>query len=163
MAMSYSFWRRWLLFGLFLSGIFFANGLDFTRAEDGDRLGESLDHDKALRARNQGTVRSLDSVMSGARRHGKVLDVELKGSKYKFKVLGSDGRVVTIIVDASPRGQGSGSGRGDSDGGGSGGGPGGDIGGSDRGHGGGSGDLGGSNSGSDRNEGSGGRGRGGGR
>lgn len=72
-----------------------------------DRLGTSRDQDAAYKARSQGNVRSLDSVVGGGRSGGKVLDAELNGSHYRVKVLDNDGRVRRVDVDAS-----SGSGRG---------------------------------------------------
>lgn len=146
--------RRYSFFAFVISGTLFCASSGI--ADDADRFGESLDHDKAFRARSKGVVRSLDSVISGMRQRGKVLDVELKGSKYKLKILDRNGRVVTTVVDASTGGDMSGSGKGESGSGSSGGG--GTSGGSDRGPGGGRGDSG-SSGGNDRNESSSGRGR----
>lgn len=144
--------RGYLFFAFVMTGTLVYAG---TGNADEDRFGESLDHDNALRARNKGVVRSLDSVISGIRQRGKVLDVELKGSKYKLKILERDGRVVTMIVDASTSGEMANSGKGDSRGGGSE--SSGMSGGSDHGSSGKGGS--GSSGGGDRNENSGGRGR----
>ena len=66
-----------------------------------DRLGETGNQAQALRERSQGSVKSLDSVIDSARSKGKVLDVELKGAKYRVKVLDAEGRVRNVDVDAS--------------------------------------------------------------
>ncbi len=121
-----------------------------------DRFGESRDQDQAYRARHRGEVRSLDSVIGHARSKGKVLDVQLKDKRYKFKILFPDGRVRILEMDAG-WGDHSGPGGGGGDHSGSGGGE--DSGSSGSGSGG---DSSGSGSGgSGSHEGSGGGGRGG--
>lgn len=73
-----------------------------------DRLGESRDQDRALRARSHGDVQPLESVIGSARSKGKVLDVQISGGKYKMKVLDPDGHVRSVDVDGSgSRGSGS--------------------------------------------------------
>jgi hypothetical protein len=66
-----------------------------------DRLGDTRDQNAAYRARSQGAVKSLDSVIGAARAKGKVIDAQLRGSSYKLKVLDGDGRVRSVDVDAS--------------------------------------------------------------
>jgi uncharacterized membrane protein YkoI len=81
-----------------------AGGIAIIAAPDAyaeDRLGEFGNQAQALRGRSQGSVKSLDSVIDSARSKGKVLDVELKGAKYRMKVLDTDGRVRNVDVDAS--------------------------------------------------------------
>ena len=79
-----------------------------------DRLGTSRDQDAAYKARSQGNVRSLDSVIGSSRSNGKVLDAELNGSHYRVKVIDNDGRVRRVDVDASSGGSGSRGSTGDS-------------------------------------------------
>ena len=109
-----------------------------------DRFGESPDQDRAFNARRSGNVATLDSVISRARLKGKLLDAQLKGGRYVIKLLGENGRITTVELDASvssggrvgaadsrsggdvgSRGGGGGPGGGGSGGGGGGGGPGG--------------------------------------
>jgi hypothetical protein len=66
----------------------------------GDRFGYSLDQDRAYSARRQGDIVPLDLMMSAARAQGKVLDVQLKGGKYRFKILDEKGRVRYVDDDA---------------------------------------------------------------
>ena len=80
----------------------------------GDRFGDSLDQDRAYSARRQGDVVPLNSMMSAARAQGKVLDVQLKGGKYRFKSLDENGRIRYVDGDAlsaSKRSEGGGPGR----------------------------------------------------
>src|SRR5258705_5151872 len=58
-----------------------------------DRLGDSLDQDRAYSARRGGQVPPLDTIMRKARSKGKVLDVQLKDGRYVLKILDADGRI----------------------------------------------------------------------
>jgi hypothetical protein len=65
-----------------------------------DRFGDSPDQDRAYSARRQGVTVPLGSMMGAARAKGKVLDVQLKGGKYRFKILDENGRVRYVDGDA---------------------------------------------------------------
>lgn len=64
-----------------------------------DRLGDSLDQDRALKARRNGEIVPLGSVMKAARSKGKVLDVQIKGRRYVLKILDENGRIKYIDGD----------------------------------------------------------------
>lgn len=65
-----------------------------------DRLGDSLDQDRALKARRNGEIVPLGPVMKAARTRGKVLDVQIKGGRYVLKILDENGRIKYIDGDA---------------------------------------------------------------
>lgn len=65
-----------------------------------DRLGDSLDQDRALKARRNGEIIPLGSVMKAARSRGKVLDVQIRGGRYVLKILDKNGRIRYIDGDS---------------------------------------------------------------
>lgn len=69
-------------------------------------MGDSRDQDGAIKARERGDVRPLETVIGEGRSAGTVLDATIQGKKYKLKVLDSEGRVRNVEVEAGSDGRG---------------------------------------------------------
>src|SRR5215475_12331322 len=90
---------RWVLcaLGLLVIG---AALLPLKAAVAEDRFGDSLDQDRAFNARRRGDVAPLDTVIAVAHLRGKVLNAQLRGSKYIIKV-DDNGHIKTVELDAT--------------------------------------------------------------
>lgn len=96
--------RTALLLGLALAGA--VGGLARADDRDGHKDGHERDHERARRALEEGRARPLAEILEAVRGRldGEVIGVEFDREDgryvYEFKVVGADGRLREVYVDA---------------------------------------------------------------